>query len=291
MLRQFLFSVNCQQNISLMITKVDFASIDSEVKAALTTALDHVRDNSPENYVLFLADGEYKSTYANQKFNPNVIDNREDRYKDETRLRFFVQFLQTFYSFPQGIEQTDDNEQRLHMELMVYSHIWEADPFLKKLFRLASIFDGNSYPWKVDVPPMGKHKFIREETRDVFRKHGHALDAVITNGFHSSIRNAFAHSEYSFDEKKRLIWFDNYDETDKWSLQNIGYDDWSRRFVYSAFLGYFLVKISHEKRIRLVEDFGKDTFTIDHPSKEGGTNRINIHYRAEYDSFNFVRPK
>lgn len=208
-----------------MITKDDFRTIDNEVKDALNSALDHVKANAPENYVLFLAEGEYKPTYANEKFNPNVIDNREDRYKDETRVKFFVQFLQTFYSFPRGIDQTDDNEQRIHMELMVYSHVWEADPFLKKLFRLASIFDGQLYPWKVTIPPMSKHKFIREETRDVFRKHGHSLDTVITNGFHTSIRNAFAHSEYSFDEKGRRIWFDNFDETDKWSLENIGYGD------------------------------------------------------------------
>lgn len=273
-----------------MIIKPDFATIDSVVKDALNDALDKVKADAPENYVLFLAEGEYKPTYATQKFNPNVIDNREDRYKDETRLTFFIQFLKTFYSFPQGIEQTDDNEERLHMELMVYSHVWEADPFLKKLFRLASVYDGQAFPWQVTIPPMGKHKFIRENTRDVFRKHGHALDAVMTNGYHSTIRNAFAHSEYSFDANGRRIWFDNYDENDMWSLQNIGYDDWSKRFVYSALLGYYLVKISHERRTRLVEDFGKDTFTIDHPSKAGAINRVDIHYRAEYDSFNFVRP-
>jgi hypothetical protein len=271
-----------------MITRTDFAAIDQEVINSLNNALDHIRGTYPENYILFLAEGEYKPTYENQRFNPNVIDNREDKYKDETRIRFFVQFLQTFYTFPAGTEQTDDNEQRIHMELMVYSHIWEADPFLKKLFRLASIFNGQPYPWQVNIPPMGKHNFIRNDIRDVFRQQGHPLDGVITNGFHSSIRNAFAHSQYSFDERGRRIWFDNYNG-EVWELENIGYNDWSRRFVYSALLGYYLVRISHDRRSRLIEEFGTDTFTIDHPSRTGGTNRVNIHYRAQYDSFNFVQ--
>lgn len=274
-----------------MITEDAFAAINTEVIEALNSALDRVQAAFPENYILFLADGEYKSTYASEKFNPFVIDNRMDRYKDETRMNFFVQFLDTFYAFRPGQEPSDDHEQRLHMELMVYCHVWEADPFLKKLFRLAVLFDGQPYPWMVEVPSMGKHKFIREDTRDVFKRHGHALAAVMTNGYHSTIRNAFAHSQYSFEAKGRRIWFDNYDETDKWSLENIGYDEWSKRFAYSALLAYYLVKISHERRIRLVDDFKKDTFTINHPSKDGAIHRVDILYRAQYDSFSFMRPQ
>jgi hypothetical protein len=271
-----------------MITKSDFAAIDREVIDALNNALDHIRANSPENYILFLAEGEHKPTYANQKFNPNVIDNREDKYKDETRRKFFVQFLQTFYAFPTGTEHTDDNEQRMHMELMVYSHIWESDPFLKKLFRLAKIFNGDPYPWQVNIPAMGKHNFVRNEIRDVFRQQGHGLNQVITNGFHSSIRNAFAHSQYSFDENGRRIWFDNYNG-EVWELENIGYDDWSSRFVYSALLGYYIVRISHDRRTRLIVDFGSDTFAIDHPSSSGVLTRVNIQYREQYDAFNFAK--
>jgi hypothetical protein len=175
------------------------------------------------------------------------------------------------------------------MELMVYCHVWEATPFLKKLYRLAAVFDGKIFPWQVDVPLMGKHKFIREEIRDVFKKKGHPMEGVISNGFRSQIRNAFAHSEYAFDEKDAKIWFDNYDEKDNYTFENISYDEWSKRFAYSVWLAYYLVWVSHERRSRLVEDFGTDTFTIDHPAKDGTLHRAKILYRPEHDGFNFVR--
>lgn len=272
-----------------MITRTDFAAIESEVKNALDSTLQHIQATYPDNYVLFLAEGEYQPAYASDGYSPYVIDNRTDRYKDDTRLKFFTQFLQTFYDFRNGAKQTDDNEQRMHMELMVYCHVWEATPFLKKLFRLTSVFIGKSFPWQVDVPLMGKHKFIREEIRDVFKNQGHPMQQIMTNGFHSQIRNAFAHSEYSFDDNGKRIWFDNYDENDNYTSENISYDDWSKRFAYSVWLAYYLVWISHERRTRLIDDFGTDTFTIDYPSKTGAIKKVNIIYRSEHDGFSFAR--
>lgn len=83
-----------------------------------------------------------------------------DRYKDETRLKFLSNFLSNFHSFPTSQQATDDNEQRIHMELMGYSHIWESKPFLKKLHRLAHINNGEEYNWKVAVPEMGKILYV-----------------------------------------------------------------------------------------------------------------------------------
>lgn len=273
-----------------MITRQEFADIDKEIKEAIQNTLDNLKTNNTSNYFVLLADGEYFQKYENttQNLNPFVIDNRMERYKDETRLTFLSNFLSTFYSFPTTQQATDDNEQRIHMELMVYSHIWESKPFLKKLHRLAHINNGEEYNWKVTVPEMGKHDFIRNDIRATFDMTGNPLGQIIKNGFHTSLRNAFAHSDYSFDTMNgnKRIWLDNYNG-ENWELQDISFDNWSKRFVYSALLSYHLLSLTHINRTNLIADFGSDKFTIRHPSKSGQIRDANIIYRQEHDSFNF----
>lgn len=274
-----------------MITRVEFAQIDLTIKQSIIDALDFVRQNYPMQYILFLADGELRPEFSNPQnnYNPYVIDNRIDRYKDQTRLKLLSDFLTLFYAFPSSQVATDDNEQRIHMELMIYTHIWESKPFLKKLFRLANLYNGSAYEWNAVVPDMGKHDFIRMRIRDVFASKNHSMAGIITSGFHTSLRNAFAHSEYSFDTPHNRIWLDNYKGAN-WELQEVSYDDWSRRFVYSALLSYHLLVQAHTKRISIIQDLGTNTFQIDHPTKTGGINKETIEYRLQFDSFNFARP-
>lgn len=273
-----------------MITRQKFAEIDSEVAASIQQTLDRIKEKRQDNYVLFLADGEYKKEYDNQQnpVSPFVIDDRRDKNKDQTRLSFLSNFLETFYSFPSSQNNTDDNEHRLHMELMIYSHIWESKPFLKKLYRLSHLDNNEEYDWNVTVPDMGKHDFIRNDIRNVLDKNQNPLATVIKKGFHTSLRNAFAHSEYSFNTRgaNKSISLHNYNGQE-WELQDISFDDWSERFVYSALLSFYLLRWTHIKRIALTTDLGTDTFTIKHPTKSGGINNINITYTKEYDSFNF----
>ncbi len=89
-----------------MITRTEFAKIDQEVIESLEEAFDYLKLHCVDhNYILFLADGEYKEEYGNSQLrsNPYSIDNREDRYKDVSRLNFFIKFMKTFYSFISSI--------------------------------------------------------------------------------------------------------------------------------------------------------------------------------------------
>lgn len=273
-----------------MITRQEFASIDKEVREAIEQTLENLRANRPDNYVLFLADGEYNKQYDHPdiSFSPFVIDNRMDKYKDESRLQFLSEFLNTFYLFPSTQEATDDNQQRMHMELMIYTHIWESKPFLKKLYRLAHLSIGEEYTWDVTIPEMGKHNFIRNDIRKTFDDIHSPLAGVIRKGFHTSLRNAFAHSQYAFDTMNgnRRIWLDN-ENPEGWELTEISFDDWSKRFVYSALLSYYLLDLTHKSRTALTETFGTDTFIIQHPKPDKSLQTVEIVYRAEHDGFNF----
>lgn len=278
-----------------MIKKTEFAAIDTEVKKAISDTLDSIKAKSLGNYVLFLADGEYKAEYdtPQNKFSAFVIDNRMDYYKDESRLQFLAKFLNTYYTFAPPQTSTDDDQYRLHLELMAYTHIWESKPFLKKLHRLAHLDNSEEYNWNVIVPEMGnpgKHEFIRDDIRTTFQNNGNPMYDVIKKGYHSSLRNAFAHSEYAFDTMNgnTRIWLDNY-KGKNWELQEISFDDWSKRFVYSALLSFYLFTITHQKRKSLIQDLGTDTYTIKHPKKDGTTNDVEIVYRQDSNGFNFKR--
>jgi len=272
-----------------MITAANFALINTEIQENINEVFDSIRINRTEDYILFLADAEYKAKYENnsQGLSPFVIDNREDKYQDETRLNFLVQFLQNFYLFPEN-QDVDNSEIRLNMEMMIYSHVWEAKPFLKKLFRLAHISNNEPYQWDVSVPPMGKHDFIRQQIRDIFRANNFQIAEVIRSGFHTSLRNAFAHSEYAFDNQNGRIWLDNYGGQ-AWELRDISFDDWSRRFCYSVLLNYHLLNITHQRRTNINTEFKTDTYTISHPSNVRGVRRVDILYHEAHDSFSFAR--
>lgn len=275
-----------------MITRSHFISINDEVKASIEKTFADLKSRSIEDYVLFLANGEYRKEYdkADQFIgNPNVIDDRIGGYEDETRLKFLSEFLSLFYAFPKEQEQTDDNPQRMNMELMIYTHLWEAKPFLKQLFRLSHLNNHEPYQWEVIVEPMGKHNFIRNDIRKIFENRESHLAEIIRKGFHTSLRNAFAHSEYSFDtmNNNRRINLYNWGGED-WELRSLNFDEWSIRFVYSALLSYHLLDVSYKRRIKIIEDLGTDVFPIKLPNKANSFDIVKIQYRNNGNAFNFV---
>lgn len=54
------------------------------------------------------------------------------------------------------------------------------------------------YEWDVKVPPMGKHNFLRNDGRDLFKLQNLKINDVIKKRFQSQLRDAFAHSDFSF---------------------------------------------------------------------------------------------
>lgn len=274
-----------------MITKSDFLKIDNEVKTSIEGALDRLKEVDKGNYILFLANGEYVDDYAIiPKYSPYTIEYQLDFYRDESRIRFLSEFMTEYYSFASPQINSDDNQYKMNLELMIYTHIWESKMFLKRLYRVAHLVAGKEYDWKIKVPDMGKHDFIRFHIRQIFKEQELEIWEVIKNGFHTSLRNAFAHSEYSFDtmNKHNRINLYNY-SGESWELKSITFDEWSKRFAYSALLSYYFLKLTHERRINLISDFGINIFQIKHPNRNGELKLINIIYDSEREVFYFER--
>ncbi len=273
-----------------MITEAEFIIIDREVKEAVSNALNKLRSININTYALFLADGEYIAEYEGSSVigSPYVIDYAMDKYRDASRPAFLANLLNTFYSFPEGSPSVD-TEYKIHVELMTYSHAWEARQFLKSLYRLAHLINGEEYAWDVVLPETKRSKFIIEEIKTPL-KHQGSLFNVIDKGYNSSLRNAFAHSDYHFDQlnNSEVIYLDNYKEKNKaWAIKEITYNDWTKRFLYTVLLSYYLLVLSHEHRSQIIEKTGTDEFHIKVPSKKNTFDFVWIKYYAKGNRFRF----
>lgn len=271
-----------------MINIEQYAEIDKEVKESIEESLDKLETHNFGKYILFLADAQFvENTISNT--NLYSIDYQIDGLQDSTRINFLTAFLEKYYSFADNKLSTDDNSYRMNIELMVYTHVWESKSFLKKLYRLAHLSNEEDYDWNVKVPPMSKHDFIIDKIRKVFEENNLKIWSVIKKGFHSSLRNAFAHSEYSFDimNNHNRINLYNYGGK-KWELQTISFDEWSLRFVYSALFGYHFLKIILNRRLNLIEKNGTDIFLIKYPKQSENFTDRKIKYCKTGNGFSFL---
>jgi len=275
-----------------MISKENFAKIDCEVKIAVGEIFSHIKKVcSSDKFLLFLANGEFDEGIANSEtgYNPNIIDHFLDEYRDQTRINFLISFIKSHYSFPSGVLAVEDDEYRLNLELMIYSHIWESKSFLKQLYRLTQLAHDKTYPWKVIVPEMSKHKFIRNEIRNSLKKTSLDIPNIISKGFHTSLRNAFAHSDYSINNDSLNINLHSNGKLEDWELSQISFDDWTKRFVYS-FLLFFYVLIEKQKhRELLISENSDKEFGIPLPTGKNSSRYVKIFYNSDHDIFRFIQ--
>ena len=268
-----------------MIRKKEFRKIKIEVENAVNQVFDYAQNNEKNlnDFILFIANGHYMESLVGTEHNPYTIDYRGDEMDDELRLNVLLKYIRHSYSFE--AENTQDSQFSLSIELMIYTHMWESKPYLKILKKLGDLCDKEDYDWDVEVPDMGKHQFIRDIIRARFKKHNLKIHEIITNGFHTSLRNAFAHSEYVFslnDPKFQLL---NYKGAG-WELSEISFDDWTVRFCYTFLLGYTIQQKINEEKAKLIPG---NPFRVKHKDKEGQTRETEIIYNKEKNSFSFKK--
>jgi len=245
-------------------------------------------EKNKNDYVLFLANATYDEGLTDIRYNPYTIDYRMDVYNDESRQWFFHEYI-VLDMEKQYSETSAENQERflhyvINLELMMYCHYWESTRILKTLKQLSLLVNNEDYNWKIDVPDMGRHDFIRKEIRDVFGHHGLSAADWMTKTYGSQLRNAFAHSDYSL--YKGEIWLLNYKE-DGWSIRSLTFDEWDEKFaITTLFFDLLFKKIKSEKEL-LTKSAGTNEFEILHPTRKGELNKVIIQYREDVDSFNF----
>ncbi|GAA4416299.1 hypothetical protein GCM10023187_47610 [Nibrella viscosa] len=280
-----------------MITKQKLDEKEPIIREAIEEVFDRAKRNQFINndYIVFLANGSFEQRLVGnvQKLSPYVIDSQEDKYKDLDRIIFYVDYLN---SNPALIldrlpEESKDRHVKFYtsMEMMIYAHLWESTQYLKILHNLATLIDRQKYNWKSPVNQhTNRQQFIRSQ-REVFNRYGLKIADLITQSYHSQIRNAFAHSDYSYGmgsfESDILLW--NYEEKhSSRHLKGLSLEEWNERFAISVSLTHYIFeKINLERR-----NLGANRFTIMHPNYYQGDRLkpVDIEYSPERDYFRFV---
>ncbi|WP_378182092.1 hypothetical protein [Aquimarina sp. SS2-1] len=237
-----------------MIKTNEFRLIDIEVQNAIQEAFEFAKANEKDknDYYLFLCNASFIENYEGAKISPYVIDNRMDYLIDSHRIDFLTKYLKTYYSFSQF--NTSDSKESLTMELMMYTHIWESKNFLKQLTKLLDLCNGNDYQWTYKIPDArngdSKQLLIRDTLRDGFRAKSLKISKIITNGYRSQFRNAFAHSDYSFGLNDDKIDLHNY-KPNSYEVPSIGIDEWTVFFCYSFLLNYYFQNFYYQERQKI----------------------------------------
>lgn len=188
----------------LLREKGKIAEIIHEVEDAIEEVFEYIRMNDYNSFVLLIGRGEVFSGLKNTVGTDCVMDYQMDRYHDETRERFYLNYLNRNYR-RDGFEYSGNNGiDDLSIEMMIYTHLWESYYFLKSLKRIASIVNGDNYLWKVVIPDGGKCSFVKGVITALQEKKL-KLGDIIEKGYNSDIRNSFAHALYNVDVLGKTI--------------------------------------------------------------------------------------
>lgn len=271
--------------------KIDtYKEITENIINILNGVLDNLAISNPDDYILFLINGEFNETLSERKdlgYIPYTIDYRIDDYNDINRLTFLCDFLNKYYSFDTS-QNLEFNSYRINIETMIYTHIWESKPFLKNLYRLTSLLKGKEYNWKVkDELLYIRSNFLHDHIITPLSEIESPISSIIEKGYKRELRNAFAHSDYSI-EKKRISYFNARGTTIEEKYLEMDIPDWAIHFAYSFCLSYWFSKIKMDRRKNLTKDFNFNRFWIKTPDSKGKIVRRLVGTDDNGENFFFV---
>ena len=139
-------------------------------------------------------------------------------------------------------QDSSELPESVRSEMNSYQGMWENVYFLRTLAEVVRIANGERYDWTLDMYKIStsKSNFIRDK---IIRKLAVCpkFKEAIEIAYHSSTRNAVAHSQYHLIDKG--IMFDNYNPNKPGDIQAIGFADWEKCYIYSylIFRGLFSV--------------------------------------------------
>lgn len=160
-----------------------------------------------------------------------VMEYMMDIYLDETRTQYYLDYLRKNYSREGYDYPKKDAVNDITTELTIYSHMWDSEYFMKSLYRIAAIIAGKGYLWESALPTKDVHLHFKNNVIDPLENHGFKLGEILRKAYHSSIRNAFAHSRYIIDTEARRI-----NIRPKSGYESFSFEDFQQIFLYSAIM-------------------------------------------------------
>jgi hypothetical protein len=146
---------------------------------------------------------------------------------------------------------TESETTSIQLEMLIYLKIWEADLFIKKLYQLSSISQGEPYDWHFKIAESNRDKqstgsrdeILRKKVRDRWKDEFPKIYAAINKAYSSQLRNSIAHSKYSF--MSRFIHLNNHIKADPAAQTEVlTFNDWIDMFHDTMIIYNQLTRLS-----------------------------------------------
>ena len=206
--------------------------IYSEVIDAIDEAINVMAERDYTSFILFIGRADVSPVLEAITGTECVIDYQLDRYYDETREAFYLRYLNRNYRKDGFHYSGESGIDDLSIEMMIYTHLWDSQYFLKSIYRIAEVVSGNGYCWNPEIPERGKYSFITNKVIAPLIACRLKLGEVLFKGYRSSIRNAFAHALYTVDTDSRQIFL----RPSSTPHEVLSFDDFQKCFLYSVLL-------------------------------------------------------
>ena len=179
-----------------------------------------------------------------------IVDDIWDIFRWKTQERFYIRYLNKNYRKNGFLYQGEEGIDDLNIEMMIYSHIWASNDFLKTLYRLGEILKGESYSWKIDVEDFsfGKNDWMQNNVIAPIEKNSLRILDFLKVAFCTPLRNAFAHALYDINAEKQKITI--YPQS---GYHILNYSEFQRKFLYSA----FIINSLHNELMILHDQYAK----------------------------------
>ena len=222
--------------------------IEFKVSNAIQEALVFLSRISQPNYCLLIARAGVLPMLENIGKSRYVMDSAMDIYHDETRQQFYLNYLNTNYREGVLNYTEKDGLDKLYVEMMIYSHLWNSQRFLKDIYRIATMIAGRPYDWELDLEDGLSYKQMIYDIITPLKSNDLELGDIIDSCYSSHIRNSFAHSLFDIDVSSRKIHLrSKHIKTHKESM--LTFDEFQDKFLHSIFLCYCLTNIIDTYRL------------------------------------------
>ncbi len=202
-----------------------------EVLDAIDEAFNVLAKQDYISFILFIGRADMIPGLKPYQGTDCVIDYQLDTINDETRADFYIRYLRRNYSRDGFSYAGETGIDDMHIELMIYSHLWDSSYFIKSLMRIASLVTGKGYLWNPEIDWQHKDVFMKKWIIDPLIESGLKLGPLVEKCYDPSVRNAFAHSLYTIDSERRLITV-----RPRKGVKTLSFDEFQSLFLHSVIL-------------------------------------------------------
>ena len=207
------------------------ASIQEEILEAIDEAFIAMAKKDYISYILFIGRADMIPGLKQHVGTDCVIDYHLDTIYDQTRAQFYLRYLRRNYNKDGFAYKGESGIDDMHIELMIYSHLWDSSDFIKSLMRIASIVSDGGYIWQHNIDWQHKDKFMEKWIITLLKAVGLKIGDLVEKYYDPSLRNAFAHSLYDIDAERRSITV-----RPQKGMKTLTFDEFQSYFLHSVIL-------------------------------------------------------